>query len=288
MTEILNLTEKQISKIKTLVEKAEMNFESDNENKCSIYNFYAHRYGIIIIDQWGADNDSQYSVIDSKTKAQITGKDLDLKIQEIINEYSKSKRTLEHAENDHSGKFHTITSTAYIHPNAKLLNAILQEAKIEVPMNVKIEAARRFMQQTYSELKDLTLEQQIIRQCELQAGLQACNDLIAQGYKKVHKTKALKLEEAHRAAQIKATKKQPRMAKTNEPKVKMSKLDQGIWNIIGKNATQEQFETKKAQMRAMGLLDILEDSKNSSDESKKFNISTTSVKEQTFGENSGS
>lgn len=280
MTETVNLTEKQISKINVLIEKAELNFETDDINKCSIYKFYAQRYGIIIIASWIADED-EFKVLDAKTKAPINGKELDLKIQEIMNEYSKAKRTIEHVKDSNDGKIHTITSTSYVQPNSKILDIILNSAKAELPLNIRIEAARRVTQKTYSELKDLTFEQLLERQIEMLESLRICNDLIAEQFK-AKKSKAYnQIEQAHRSAQIKANKKQPKASKVQQPK--MSKQDQGIWNMLAKGATQEQFESKKAQMRAMGLLDILEESKNlSSTEDKKFSISTTKSKEESY------
>jgi len=285
MTETLtSLSESQLKKIKFLVEKAEMNFESDNENKCSIYNFYAQRYGIIIINDWASDNDNEFKVIDSKSKAAIVGKDLDVKIAEILQEFTKAKRTIEHTKTNNDGKIHTITSTSYVHPNAKLLEAILKEAKVEIPLNIRVELARRFMQEAQAELKELTLEQQLEQVIRHEIYLKVCNDLVAEGFKVKNKKAHAKLEEAHSSAQIKAHKSKPKIKKAQEPK--MSKQDSGILKMLDKNASKEQIEAKRK-----ALLAILNDSsendsqenESESSESKKFNISTTSIKEQTFG-----
>lgn len=291
MTETLDLLNKKINdKIKHLTEKAGFDFESDNANSRSIYNLYAHRYGIIIINDWGGDNESQYTVIDAKTKEPITGKDLNTKLQDIISQESKAKRTLEHVPNEHNGKIHTITSTAYVHPNAQILEAILNKAKCEIPLEKRIEVVRRCDQEILPKIKDLTFEQVLEQVLYLERSLQIHNDLLAEFFK-VKNAKAYKeVQQEHYKAQIKANKKQPKAPKVpTEPKVKMSKQDEGIWKTLSKGATQEQFEAKKR-----ALLAILNDSQdspspeNESSSEKKFNISTTSVKEQTFGENSGS
>lgn len=282
MTTSVSLSDLQLKKLRLLTEKAGFDYESDNANSRSIYNFYAQRYGIIIINDWGGDNDSQYTVIDAKTKALVNGKELDLKIAEILETENKSKRTVEHVKNNNDGKIHTITSTAYVQPNSKTLEAILSNIKAEIPPAIKIEAARKFQQKIYSEIKDLTLEEQIIRQIELAAGLQMCNDVVAESFK-LKKAKAYReIQQEQFKSQIKANKKAPRTPKPE--KVKHSKQDAGIWNMLPNGATQEQFEAKKAQMRALGLLEILEKSKDSSPkEEKKFNISTTKSKEESYG-----
>jgi len=268
MTETLNttLSESQLKKVKALAENTGLNFETDNVNKLQIYNFYAKRYGITIICDWTADNDNEYKVIDATTKAPITGKTLDIKIAEILNEENKAKRTIEHVKNNNDGKIHSITSTSYVHPNAKILEAILKEAKVELPLNVRVELARRYMQEAFTEIKELTLEQNLEQIIRHESYLRALNDVVNEQYRAKNKVKAARIDEVHRSAQIKAHKSKPKIRKSSEPK--MSKQDKSILSIVGND-----------EAKRKALMAILEDSPVE----QKFSISTTKSKEESYG-----
>lgn len=277
-----SIDEKQIKKINRLIERAEFDYESDAEKQASVYKLYAKRFGIIIVVSWKSDED-EFTILNTEDGKPIYGSKLDIKLNEIIEAFRDSERTLEHVQN--TDKIKSITVTANSQPSSKIIQEILQKVKIDIPFAIQAELGSKCMQRAHEKYSNLSAEDQILKLIEIESEYKVIQDLISKSFQKRNAKAYSEISQIHTIKRIKADRSaikpnRPKASELKATKSKMSKTDQSVWNILPKDATTEQFNAKKQQMIALGIL-----IEESAPKGEKFKIETTKSTETTYDGN---
>lgn len=265
---------KRNKKLTTLTDHASPGI-SDIDQKATIYDFYAQRYGIKILALW--DHDQEFMVLNISSGSEITGTELDKKINEIMNEITKSQRSIDRVPKDSNGQIISVTTRPYVQPDNQVITELMKMAKIELPLARQVEIAKVNMQIAYKALEGMSELETIEFVTGLQYQLKAANDIVASQYK-IRRTKSFaEMDREHRRSQVKADKKSIAISK-NKDKPNKPLTEEQIAAKTKANEKAKYHEDLRKRMELAGLVPNL----NSGDR-PKVNIETTSTKETSYG-----